>query len=200
MAPYDPQRSERPGEPGALLYVLAVGVAVMLAAAVAPPARAAGTASGAFQCNATRIPVRAAVSAWDPGKRELRVMLFKAPPPAEAVKFWTETEGRGGYPTEWEYHAKFTLTLKDVGAGATQASLDSFHLYVDCPTLQANLTGSGFTPRAAEKLRQGFPAFEATLGPGGRVRMSARGADKLELPTPTSVTWDVRVDAPIYAK
>jgi predicted RNase H-like nuclease len=71
---------------------------------------------------------------------------------------------------------------------------------VDCPTLQANLTGSGFTERAAQKLRQGFPAFEATLAPGGHVRMTVRGADKLELPAQTSVTWDVRVDAPVHAK
>ncbi len=71
---------------------------------------------------------------------------------------------------------------------------------MDCPTLQVNLSGSGFTPRAAEKLRQGFPVFEATLGADGRVRMTARGADKVELPAPTSVIWDVSVDAPVYVK
>jgi hypothetical protein len=32
------------------------------------------------------------------------------------------------------------------------------------------------------------------------VRLTARGADKLELPTPTAVTWDVSVDAPVVAK
>ncbi|HEV8586913.1 MAG TPA: hypothetical protein VGT02_18285 [Methylomirabilota bacterium] len=78
----------------ALLCRLAAAVAVLLAAAAAP-ARAADTASGAFHCNATSIPIRAAVSRWVPAERELRVMLFKAPPPAEAVKFWTEA-GRGG--------------------------------------------------------------------------------------------------------
>jgi hypothetical protein len=174
--------------------------AALVLAAAAAPVRAADTAGGALQCNTTRIPVRAAVSRWEPGKRELRVMLFKAPPVGEAVKFWTEGGGQGGYPREWEYAAAFTLTLKDAAARAAQASLQSFHLYVDCPTVQANLTGSGFTARAAQKLREGFPAFEATLGPGGHVRMTARGADKLELPTPTSVTWDVSVDAPVYVK
>ena len=115
------------------------------------------------------------------------------------MKFWTES-AVGAYPTEWGYAAAFTFTFKDAGAQATQASLRDFHLYVDCPTLQANLGGSGFTPRAADKLRRGFPEFDAKLSAGGRVRMTARGADKLELPTPTSVTWDVRVDAAIYVK
>jgi hypothetical protein len=177
----------------------AVAVASVLLAAAAAPARAADTASGAFRCNATTIAIRAAVSRWVPAERELRVMLFKAPPPAEAVKFWTE-DGRGAYPTEWEYAAKFTFTFKDAGAQATQATLKDFHLYVDCPSLQANLTGGSFSARAAEKLRQGFPAFDATLSTGGRVRLTARGADKLELPTPTAVTWDVSVDAPVVAK
>lgn len=179
----------------------AAAAAVLVAlASVTSAAHAADTASGAFRCNATSIAVRAAVSRWESAKRELRVMLFKAPPPPEAVKFWTEGGGRGGYPSEWEYAAAFTFTFKDAGARVTGAELRDFHLYVDCPTLQANLTGSSFTPRAAEKLRQGFPAFEATLAPDGRVRMTARGADKLELPTPTAVSWEVSVDAPVYVK
>ena len=171
---------------------------VALAGAVAP-ARAADMASGGFRCNDATIPVHAAISRWEPKKGELRVMLFQTPPPPEAVKFWTES-GVGGYPTEWGYAAVFTFTFNDAGAHATRVTLRDFHLYVDCPTLQANLTGSGFTPRAAERMRQGFPVFEATLGPGGRVRMTARGADKLELPTPTAVSWDVSLDAPVSVK
>ena len=71
---------------------------------------------------------------------------------------------------------------------------------MECPKVQVNLSGSSFTARAAEKLRQGFPDFEATLGAGGSVRMTVRGTDKLSIPVETSVTWDVQVDALLYGK
>jgi hypothetical protein len=38
------------------------------------------------------------------------------------------------------------------------------------------------------------------MGRGGRIRMTARGADKLKLPEPASVTWAVNGDAPVYAR
>jgi len=175
----------------------AIVVAFALVMTAAPAA--ADTVRGSFRCNATDIPIRATVSVWDTAKRELRVMLFKATPPAEAVKFWIDG-GHGGYPTEWGYAAKFTFTFKDESPKASHASVRDYTLYVDCPTLQANLSGGGITPRGRDKLRQGFPTFEAVLSPGGAMRMAARGADKLELPTPTSVSWDVSVEATIAVK
>lgn len=179
---------------------LAVSAIVVVLGAAPPIARSVDSASGEFRCNAASIAVRAGVARWEPAKRELRVMLFGTPPAPDAVRFWTEGGGQGGYPSEWGYVAAFTFTLPAAGGRADQASLRDFHLYVDCPTLHANLTGSSFTPSAADKLRRGFPVFEATLAAGGRVRMTARGADRLTLPTPTAVSWDLTVDAPVYVK
>jgi hypothetical protein len=115
------------------------------------------------------------------------------------VKFWTENKGIGIYPSDWGYAAAFTLTFNDAAKTVTPATLRNFHLFVDCPSLQANFNGGGLSARAAEALRQKFPVLEATLAPKGRVRMTAKGADRLELPRPTAVSWDVQVDIPIYA-
>ncbi len=178
---------------------VAAAASVLLAAAVAP-ARGADTASGGFQCNAEKIPIRGAVARWEPAKRELRVMFFKAPPSPETVAFWLKQAGSGGtaHDPSMGYFAVVTLKLvKDAPPRVDQAAIESCHFYVHCPTLQANLNRSIFTRR---DMKKDFPTFEAALQREGRLRLNARGDEKMGMQSPTHITWDVRVDAPVVVK
>jgi hypothetical protein len=162
-------------------------------------ARAADDATGAFQCNADKIPIRGAVARWESATKKLVLTLFKNPPSADAVKHWASQSSSGGgmIPQGMDYFAKITYTLKDPGASVDHAAIQSYHFYIQCPTLQMNLNRSTLTRR---DMKGDFPEFSAALRPGGRLKATLRGTEEMVLTTPTKATWDLRVDTAIHAK
>lgn len=174
--------------------------ALIFAAVMLPlPALAADDASGAFQCNADKIPIRGAVARWEPATKKLVLTLFKEPPTADAVRHWANQPSGGGgvIPQGARYFARITYTLKDPGASATHTAIESYHFYIDCPTLQMNLNRSTFTRR---DMKTDFPDFNAILKTGGRLKTALRGNAEMGMKTPVKTVWDVRVDTPIHVK
>lgn len=163
------------------------------------PGLAADDASGAFQCNAEKIAIRGAVARWEPSTKKLVLTLFREPPSADAVRHWANQPSGGGgiIPQGARYFARITYTLKDPAATVTHAAIESYHFYIDCPTLQMNLNRSTFTRR---DMKGDFPDFNATLKAGGRLKTVLRGSEEMGMKTPVKAVWDVRVDTPIHVK
>jgi hypothetical protein len=161
-------------------------------------AAAADEVTGAFQCNAEKIPIRGAIARWEPASRKLTLTLFKNPPSPDAIRHWAgQSGGSGVIPQGMDYFARITYTLKDPGASPTQAAIESYHFYIHCPTLQMNLNRSVFTRR---DMKGDLPDFNATLKPGGRLKASLKGAEEMGMKVPTKATWDLRVDTAIHVK
>lgn len=179
---------------------LAVMLLLLSLGAVAPgPAVGQEAVTGAFQCNAEKIPIRGAVARWEPDKKALAVMFFKSPPSAETVKHWAAqpSEGARMIPEGMDYFASITFKMKSDAAKAGQDAIQSYHFYINCPTLQMNLNRSVFTGR---NMSQDFPAFAATLQRGGRLRVTLKGSETMGMSTPVKATWDARVDTAVHVK
>ena len=97
------------------------------------------------------------------------------------------------------YVAVITYTLTSAAARADQSAIQSYHFYIDCPTLQMNINRSVFTRR---DMKADFPEFGATLEPAGRLRVTLRGSEQMgmSMDRPTKATWDLRVDTPVHVK
>jgi hypothetical protein len=173
-------------------------MAALVAALLPAPAQAADSASGAFQCDAQKIPVRGAVARWEPATRKLVLTLFQSPPTPEAIQHWTSLPSGAAAPAPrgLEHFARITYTLSGSGA-VNQAAIANYQILILCPTLQATLTRLGEPDR---DMKADFPSFHAMLAPGGRLRTAARGGELLKAKGLVQVTWDVRVDAEIHVK
>ncbi len=86
--------------------------------------------------------------------------------------------------------------MKSTSDQADSKSIETYHLYVKCPTVQHNISRSSFPD--ADRMRKDFPSFQASLKQGGNARFTAKGFDNSN--RNNIVKWNLLIAAEVEAR